>query len=340
MTIVRDARRLRAMLEVFAVPDPLGGYIGCKQKIVEWIMENIPEESGWGLDAFSGSSVVGYNMKEKGMKVWTNDALLYPYHQARALVQNSKEKLSDDEIKALGSLNGKAGYITEIYNGVFLSPGILQYMDSVREKLEELDGFKRDIALAALCKLAIRAKSHGRFSGKGVELTPEKFKESYPELLGAYNDLIIEGDECEAHNENIFDLLPKFEGDFVYYDPPYVTEFSNTRYDRDYNFLEVVCIGPEVELLSEEEQKKTRKVDVAGDFITKGTAVEWFERLFEASKGIPFWILSYPDHSIPTDTELKKMIPGKVEQKSKDFDYRGAHEKSKNRKEHIFIVKV
>ena len=40
-------------------------YIGSKQKLIDWIWGNTPDGSGSAVDAFSGSSVVGYMYKSK-----------------------------------------------------------------------------------------------------------------------------------------------------------------------------------------------------------------------------------------------------------------------------------
>jgi len=52
-------------------------YIGSKQKLIDWIWKNTPEGVGSVLDAFSGSAVVAYMYKTKGLRVLANDRLRY-----------------------------------------------------------------------------------------------------------------------------------------------------------------------------------------------------------------------------------------------------------------------
>ncbi len=45
------------------------------------------------MDAFSGSAVVAYMYKTKGLKVIANDRLRYCYHIARTIIDNNNEHL-------------------------------------------------------------------------------------------------------------------------------------------------------------------------------------------------------------------------------------------------------
>jgi len=58
-------------------------YIGSKQKLADWIWAQTPDGVESVLDAFSGSAIVGYMYKTKGLKVFANDRLRYCFHLAR-----------------------------------------------------------------------------------------------------------------------------------------------------------------------------------------------------------------------------------------------------------------
>jgi cation:H+ antiporter len=53
------------------------------------------------LDAFSGSAVVAYMYKTKGLQVIANDRLRYCHHAAKAIIENNSVRLSEDEIELL-----------------------------------------------------------------------------------------------------------------------------------------------------------------------------------------------------------------------------------------------
>jgi len=50
-------------------PKYITNYIGSKQKLVDWIWRHTPEEVESVVDAFSGSAVVAYMYKTKGLRV-------------------------------------------------------------------------------------------------------------------------------------------------------------------------------------------------------------------------------------------------------------------------------
>ncbi len=54
---------------------PKTQYLGSKERLVKWIFDNAPKEIESFLDAFSGTSVVGYYFKNKGKRVIVNDFL-------------------------------------------------------------------------------------------------------------------------------------------------------------------------------------------------------------------------------------------------------------------------
>ena len=82
-------------------PKYITNYIGSKQKLVDWIWKHTPEGVGTVLDAFSGSAVVAYMYKTKGLQVIANDRLRYCHHAAKAIIENNSVRLGEDEIEAL-----------------------------------------------------------------------------------------------------------------------------------------------------------------------------------------------------------------------------------------------
>jgi len=56
-------------------PKYITNYIGSKQKLVDWIWKHTPEGVESAADAFSGSAVVAYMYKTKGLQVLANDRL-------------------------------------------------------------------------------------------------------------------------------------------------------------------------------------------------------------------------------------------------------------------------
>ena len=80
-------------------PKYITNYIGSKQKLVDWIWKHTSEDVGSVIDAFSGSAVVAYMYKTKGLRVLANDRLRYCYHAARAIIENRNLCLADDDLE-------------------------------------------------------------------------------------------------------------------------------------------------------------------------------------------------------------------------------------------------
>jgi adenine-specific DNA-methyltransferase len=71
------------------------------------------------LDAFCGSEVVAYMYKTKGMRVLANDRLHYSHHAARAIIENSSVRISQEELDALLADNPKAGtFVRDNFKGL------------------------------------------------------------------------------------------------------------------------------------------------------------------------------------------------------------------------------
>jgi len=122
-------------------PKYITNYIGSKQKLVDWIWKHTPEGTGTVLDAFSGSAVVAYMYKTKGLQVTANDRLRYCHHAAKAIIENNSVRLSEDEIEALLADNAKAGSFVQVnLKGFFFAKGVLALIVSIRANCDKLSG--------------------------------------------------------------------------------------------------------------------------------------------------------------------------------------------------------
>lgn len=72
---------------------PKVNYIGNKEKIAVWIVDNFPLSEGVVLDLFSGGSSISYKLKQKGYEVISNDVLYSNFVLSKAIIENSTKKL-------------------------------------------------------------------------------------------------------------------------------------------------------------------------------------------------------------------------------------------------------
>ena len=328
-----------------ARPRYVANYIGSKQKLVDWIWKHTPEGVSSVLDAFSGSAVVAYMYKTKGLRVVANDRLRYAHHAARALVENSSATLIEEEIEALLAENPKAGtFVRDHFAGLFFADGVHGFIDTVRANCDRLSGYKKDLALFALARTCASG-GFGHFtstqeSGKRKG-GPEEFKERLRRTAQKLNALVFSnGEDCKAYREEVTDLLPDVRADLAYFDPPYATEFSTTNYERVYHFVEGLMTNWDG--LKIVEGSKTKYYESDHETVTKGNAQGFFEKFLGAAKHIPHWLISYRDHAYPTEDEMRGIVGSlgrscALEQTDHTYLISGQNNEASKAKEYLFV---
>ena len=327
------------------LPKYITNYIGSKQKLIDWIWQNTPEDVKSVFDAFGGSNVVGFLYKRKGLKVFTNDLLRYSYHISRAIIENNSTKLSEEEIDNLIIPKSNASdFIQRNFKNTFFTPEVLNILDGLRANIDSLKGYKKDIALFALGKTCISGGGgFGHFQTTAMyrRFTKPKFLELYKSNLTRISDLVFDnGQDNKAYNGEILDIAPEVKADLAYFDPPYATHFSTTNYETAYHFVEGLMTmwkGKEIK-----EDSKTKTYEITSKTVTEKTANEFFENYLNASKHIKYWIISYRDNAYPSERKIKTIIDDlnkDSRMKSRDHHYSlsSAHGENSDAKEHIFV---
>ncbi len=330
-------------------PSYITNYIGSKQKLVDWIWKHTPDGVSSVLDAFSGSSVVAYMYKTKGLAVVANDRLRFCHHAARAIIENKSVRLSDEDLEALVADSPKAGtFVRDHFRGIFFARGVHGLIDTIRANTNALSGFKKDIALFALGKTCMSGKGgFGHFSsttpyGKRED-TPTEFKERFAKNVSRINALVFDnGAACKASRKDVNDFLQGAKADLVYFDPPYATEFSTTNYEKAYHFVEgLMTYWKDLKLV---EGSKTRHYETDHKSVTTATAKAFFETFLGNARHIPHWLISYRDRAYPNEREMKALIAAhgfSPAMRSRDHHYAitSRHGEASHAKERLFICR-
>ena len=328
-------------------PKYITKYIGSKQKLVDWIWRNTPDGVSSVLDAFSGSAVVAYMYKSKGLRVFANDRLRYSHHAARAIIENSSTKLSEREIEKLLAVNPKAKtFVQDNFKGIFFAKGVHALIDSLRANCDDLSGYKKDIALFALGKTCISGTGvfgHFTCSSNYVKLqyTPDKFKECLKANIERINAMIFDnGKENKAYRGDVNEILPKVKADLAYFDPPYATEFSTTNYEKYYHFVEGLMTYWDG--LTIKADSKVKSYETSHVTVTKGNASDFFKEFLGNATHIPHWLISYRDHAYPNEQQMKKIIGGlgrqsRMETKDHKYSRTSKHGEASRAKERLFV---
>jgi adenine-specific DNA-methyltransferase len=331
---------------------PKTQYLGSKERLVEWIFENSPKEIRTFLDAFSGTSVVGYHFKAKGKKVITNDFLKFNYHIANAVIKNKGVTLDDNDVALLIGQNKNAdSLIEDVFTGVFFEKDQARFLDQFRANVNLLtDEYKKSLALAIMCRALTRKILLGhfahlsalRYSGdpKRVKRNPtiaKDIQDLFIELVPEYNNAVFDnGEDHEVYCEDATSLIKKLKNvDLVYFDPPYCG--CHPDYQAFYHFLETfVEYWKDKEFINGTKQYFPKK---ESGFVRKGDIESSFRDLFEASKNIPFWLISYNSKSYPTKETMLSLIKEYRDVKIFEYEYQnhyGGKGSRKGTKEYLF----
>ena len=108
---------------------PKINYIGNKDKLVKWIIDNLPLKKGIVLDLFSGGNSVAYALKESNYTVYSNDALYSNYVISKAIIENKDVKLNEEALNTKVTNNE----INKKYKDISFLSNRLYYDEEVRE---------------------------------------------------------------------------------------------------------------------------------------------------------------------------------------------------------------
>ena len=294
-------------------------FMGSKYRLLPWfhnVFSSLPFDSA--LDAFAGSSAVGYLFKVMGKKVVANDFLDFSHQIALATIENSYQRLSHADVEAVLQENAeRSHFIERTFRGVFFTPADLRFLDNAWANLPRLrTKYHRALALSSLIRACIKRQPRGVFTVAG---DPDRYKdgrrdlrlnlrEHFVESVNAYNAAVFDnGTRCRASRSDVFAVRAPAV-DLVYMDPPYVPRADDNCYIKRYHFLEGLASyweSEQAEIMYDTKVKKLRKRYTP--FSYRRCAPEAFERMFRRfHKSI--LVLSYSSNGYPDVEELVRLM--------------------------------
>ena len=296
-------------------------YLGSKQKWVEWIYHCSPKNITTMLDAFSGTSAVGYHFKTKGFRIIANDFLKFNYHIGKALIENKNITLTTKDIKFLLQKNTSAEtFIEEIFTGVFFEKDQAQFLDNFRANVTQLGNeYKKSLAFTIINRALTRKVLLGHFAHlKALDYSknPNRIKRNptitrpikdlFLELVNDYNKAIFNnGKKNKVYCEDTISFIKKVKKiELVYFDPPYYG--CHPDYQSFYHFLETYTeYWKDKQFVSGTKQYFPKK---KSGFTRKNEILDSFKKLFQNSQHIPYWLVSYNSKSYPDKNTLTTII--------------------------------
>lgn len=300
-------------------------FMGNKYFILDFLWKQTPKEAKSALDAFSGGANVGYFYKRKGLRVVANDKLAYPWHIARALIENSKETLTDEEIEGICADNSAAGdFCEKQFYGYYFTKPILHFLDVAWANIQKLKGYKRDLALSALGWTVVGKAKFGQFSRSKKGLTgpvsnPEgrqtsltniplsDFQHRFRLNLARINKLVFDnGQENQALRMEAVEAVRKTDCNLVYADPPYITQFGTNDYEMNLHFVEGLMT-----MWKGKELRDNPRKDFASSTKYNRESIAALIAEIVSQSAAPHLLLSYRDKAYPDEKTIRGMFEGR-----------------------------
>ena len=328
---------------------PKVNYIGNKEKLSEWIIDNFPIENGTVLDLFCGGCSVSYALKEHGFNVISNDVLFSNYVIAKAIVENNSEILSFEDL----NIEIDKQKCEEKFEEIEFLVDTLYFRNEVAELSqlilisEKLEGYKKYLFLALLRRAMVRKLPYSRMNIKWSEIKKLRneeysykkygryrhyhnipFIEHIEENLSQYNDAVLSNKTyCTAINYDATECLEKLEQpvDVIYLDPPYPSTMN--KYLEFYGSF---------------DKALSKDVKIKTDLTNRYTFLENFTELIKLCVGKTKYIaISLNNKSYPSAELLIQNISDFIDTytiSTKEHTYKVTGKENKNTNFEILVV--
>lgn len=327
---------------------PKVNYIGNKEKLVDWILEEMPVKSGTVLDIFAGGCSVSYALKSRGYAVIANDILYADYVIGKALIENAAAKLPADVFDRKVS-ETRAAALEEKFS--FLT-NRLYYAEEVKELsrlaaiAETLQGYEKYLMLALMRRAMIRKLPYSRMNVPWEQIRKlrdedysyrkyrrkrayhnQSFESHMRENRDAYNDAVFAKEACKAYHCDAFAMAEKIDFvDVVYMDPPYPSTMNN--YDAFYGLFDEMF-----------DRKKKHT-----DYTQKPDFLRHMDKLIQKLAGkTQYIVLSQNTRVQPAPDEMEAILAqyGTVTRKEKKHNYQVTGKENKNAsRELLFLLEM
>ena len=191
---------------------PKINFIGNKEKILEWIFENVPKDVSTFFDAFSGGCSVSFEAKKRGYEVISNDILKTNYVIAKSLIENKNVLLTKEDMEIIFSGKPIKGFMYKNYSNVSFFENECMELDNYRKNIDKLKSpYKKALALSLLRRAMIRKMPYSRFNlpfDKIKQLRDENYSYKKYKRKRAYHNKSLKEHflkNLQDYNNAIFD---------------------------------------------------------------------------------------------------------------------------------------
>ncbi|MEQ3452065.1 DNA adenine methylase [Enterococcus cecorum] len=330
----------------YNVSYPKVNYIGNKEKLAEWIINNFPVKSGKVLDLFSGGASVSFEAKKKDYIVYSNDVLYSSYVISKTLIENSSVLLDVSHIDlALETevfleeknkfkwLENKLFYPEEIdelsklvvYSSTLVGYEKYFFQSLIRRAIiRKLPYSRMNVDWENIKKLRDEDYSYEKY-GRRRAYHNESFSTHMKKNLLDYNNAIFSnGFDNKSFQLDAIDMIDNISYvDVIYMDPPYPNTMN--KYDSFYGAYDLIF------------DKKINHIDLTNKF----TFLENIRKIIEkAVNKTNYIVLSINSNSVPGVDEITQLFSeyGDVNVLQRKHNYQVSGKNNKNSNNEILIV--
>jgi len=306
---------------------PSTRFQGSKLKLVEWIWQNCKHlDFNSVLDAFGGTACVSYLFKTRGKQVFYNDYLKSNYYIGLALIENSRETLTQEDVEEILKRHPEMKYptfIQETFKGIYFTDEENEWLDVVVTNIDTLitNIYKKAIAYFALFQSCVIKRPYNLFHRKNLYMRTAKVKRSFGNKITwdtpfpvhfvrfveqANESIFDNGQKNKAFCTDAFNVKGKY--DLVYIDTPYISSKGvGVDYLEFYHFLEGLVKYNEWETLIDWKSKHLRIKHGKSIWNDKNKIYQAFDTLFKKFAD-SILVVSYRSDGIPSDADLMSLL--------------------------------
>jgi adenine-specific DNA-methyltransferase len=324
-------------------------YIGNKNKLLDWIKENINNNTkncNSFLDLFAGTASVTKAFSKSYKKIFVNDTLYSNQIIYKAFFEVGifNEKKLEDILAYYNQIeiqNLEENYFSENFGGKFFDEENAKLIGYIREDIESK---KNDLTQKEYCILLATliynidkiANTVGHFDAY-IKKTIKS-----PKLHLKMID-IFDIPNIEIFRENANDLVKKIKADIVYIDPPY----NSRQYSRFYHIYENLVKWEKPELFGVALKPKTENMSVYCTVQAKNAFADLIENI-DAKYLVVSYNNTYNSKSSSSENKIKlEEITDILNKKGETQIFEASHKyfntgktEFNNHKEFLFITKV